>query len=51
MLLTGQISAQNYADALQKVSNTEVESHGLDVDTYEDYVALLRATNDEYKEN
>ena len=47
----GAISGETFGAALQSVSDTEAASYGLNIDEYQSYVNLLRATNEEYANN
>ena len=45
------ITGEQYAVALEKVSDTEMSNLGFDVDEYEAYVDLLQSTNQALEEN
>ena len=51
LLVRGQISTQDYANSIQKVSQAEAQSYGIDTEKYEEYLKLLMATNEQLKNN
>ena len=46
-----QLAIQRYNNALQKVSDTEMENLGFDVDQYQNFVKILQDTNEEMQNN
>lgn len=46
-----EISSQQFGQSLQTVSKREMSDLGFDPEKYEEYVRLLRATNEEYANN
>lgn len=51
MLAQGDIDENVYSSMLKQASDTQMSNLGFDVDEYEDYVAILQATNEEAEKN
>lgn len=51
MLAQGDIDENVYSSMLKQTSDTQMSNLGFDVDEYEDYVAILQATNEEAEKN